>query len=597
VALQFEMIRGVFQNTFPRARVDPAQPPIILAVKDEGSLKALLPAFWEQKGRVHPAGYFLGGQEKQYVALRTDTSVDPQSYSPNYNPYQTLYHEYIHLLVNLNYRWLPPWLNEGLAEFYGNTKIAEEQIDLGRPIEAHVELLRRQRCMPLSGLFAVDRASPYYNEESKATIFYAESWALTHLLMLGDQRKYSQKLNTYIALLNNDAKPADAATQAFGDLKELEKRLDLYLSGLTMPIVRVKQAVDIVEDDFPVRELSPAESATVRGDFHVCNHRLTEGRALLEEALRLDPNFAHAHESMGFLYFREGKKKEAAKFFDQAMKLDSRNYLAHYFHAMLTIEQNPGGEVPEGVVSDLKRTIELNPNFASAYLSLASIMGVRGQNLEEARRLALKATDLEPANMQGHLILANVMLRQERTEEAVVICRRVLAAAKTPQERASAELLIKNAQQYMDYKEEVKCRSEQARAARAAEAEADKKRQEKEVTESQPPSPPDSPGKRSAGRTPNERGEAPFQGARATAEGIIETVACKSVSLKMALVLRSYSLELRSPNYHHIDFLAQGWTPPDPFLPCEHIKGMKAKVVYTAGGSDAGEIVSIELRK
>ena len=110
MALQFEMIRAVFRNTFPKARVDPAQPPIILAVKDEESLKALLPAFWEQKGRMHPAGYFLGGQEKQYVALRTDTSVDPEYYSPNYNPYQTIYHEYIHLLVNLNYRWLPLWL-------------------------------------------------------------------------------------------------------------------------------------------------------------------------------------------------------------------------------------------------------------------------------------------------------------------------------------------------------------------------------------------------------------------------------------------------------------------------------------------------------
>ena len=105
-------------------------------------------------------------------------------------------------------------------------------------------------------LFAVDHASPYYNEESKTTIFYAESWALTHLLMLGDQRKHSQKLTKYIALLSNEREADRRRPQAFGDLKGLENRLDLYLSGLTMPNIRVKQPVDVVEDEFPVRELS-----------------------------------------------------------------------------------------------------------------------------------------------------------------------------------------------------------------------------------------------------------------------------------------------------------------------------------------------------
>jgi hypothetical protein len=42
-----------------------------------------------------------------------------------------------------------------------------------------------QHWLDWNTLFAVDRESPYYNELDKMSIFYAQSWALTHMLMLG----------------------------------------------------------------------------------------------------------------------------------------------------------------------------------------------------------------------------------------------------------------------------------------------------------------------------------------------------------------------------------------------------------------------------
>src|SRR5437879_9154259 len=46
---QFEQIRAVFHKEFPKLRVDPGQPIFILAAKNENTLKALLPGFWEVK--------------------------------------------------------------------------------------------------------------------------------------------------------------------------------------------------------------------------------------------------------------------------------------------------------------------------------------------------------------------------------------------------------------------------------------------------------------------------------------------------------------------------------------------------------------------
>ena len=37
-------------------------------------------------------------------------------------------------------------------------------------------------------VLAVDRDSPLYNERDKAGVFYAESWALLHYLLLGRER-------------------------------------------------------------------------------------------------------------------------------------------------------------------------------------------------------------------------------------------------------------------------------------------------------------------------------------------------------------------------------------------------------------------------
>ena len=96
MADQFEQFREVFHTTFPKWRVDLGKPLIIFAVKNEDSLKALIPAYWEGKGRAHPAGLYMPGEERHYVAVRTDMETD--------NPYQIVYHEYTHAIMNLNFR-------------------------------------------------------------------------------------------------------------------------------------------------------------------------------------------------------------------------------------------------------------------------------------------------------------------------------------------------------------------------------------------------------------------------------------------------------------------------------------------------------------
>ena len=56
----------------------------------------------------------------------------------------------------------------------------------------HVFLLRQSKMLPLQTLFEVDYKSPHYNEKNKQSIFYAQSWALMHYLIIGKAGKVDQ---------------------------------------------------------------------------------------------------------------------------------------------------------------------------------------------------------------------------------------------------------------------------------------------------------------------------------------------------------------------------------------------------------------------
>ncbi len=46
--------------------------------------------------------------------------------------------------------------------------------------------------LPLRTLFEVDHKSPHYNEKNKTSIFYAQSWALMHYLIIGKAGRVEQ---------------------------------------------------------------------------------------------------------------------------------------------------------------------------------------------------------------------------------------------------------------------------------------------------------------------------------------------------------------------------------------------------------------------
>ena len=146
---QFAQVRALMKRVWPWARVDPGRPVFILAVRDEGGLRRLLPEFWEKKGAFHPAGVFVRAPDRHWVALRMDVARDRAEDETWDNPYHVVFHEYVHLVLDLNFVGLPGWLNEGLAEYWGSTIISGSRIYQGRYIGYHIRTLRNSTLLPI----------------------------------------------------------------------------------------------------------------------------------------------------------------------------------------------------------------------------------------------------------------------------------------------------------------------------------------------------------------------------------------------------------------------------------------------------------------
>lgn len=435
IADQFEQFREVFRATFPKLRLDLGKPLIIFAVKNQDSLRMLIPGYWEEKGRIHPDGIYVPGEERHYVAVRTDVESE--------NPYQVVYHEYTHAIMNLNFRQLPVWLGEGLAEFYGNSVIHEKDVDVGLPARYHLETLRREKLIPIDALLLADSSSPYYNEANHATMFYAESWTIVHYLMMDPDARKNQLLAKFITAWDANGDQVQAAEKAFGDLKKFGQLMEAYSRQGTFYKLTVKTTVHGDPKSFANRVLPEAEVNAQKALFYAHTQRPKEAAVAVAEALKEDPNLALAYEAQGFLSYSQSDFPAAEKSFAKAIALGSGEYFPYYFSAETQLRSGLSSmQALPVVTNNLEKAIQMNPQFAPAYAALSSVYSMNAETREKAFAPARKAMELEPGNFSFATNYGYVLANGGKTAEAKVLAQRIQQAAKTPMERANAQQLL-----------------------------------------------------------------------------------------------------------------------------------------------------------
>jgi tetratricopeptide (TPR) repeat protein len=588
VANQFERMRAVFHIMMPAASDSAGSPIIVLALRDKKDFQKLMPEAYLAKGALDLAGWFMRAPDKNYIVLRLDAQGE--------HPFATVYHEYTHYMIRDASAWIPLWLNEGLAEFYQNTDIQDKEVLLGEPSSDDILYLRQNRLLPVITLLKVDQTSPYYHEEQKGSIFYAESWALTHYIQVSDAQKNTNRMKTYVELLTKKEDPVAAAQQAFGDLTQLQKSLNLYISQGQFMMFKMNKAVTVDESTFQSRALPATDADAIRADVLVYNQRPKDAQALIDAVLRDDPKNAIAHETMGFLKFREGEKEAAKKWYGEAVKLDSQSYLAHYYYAVMSMGPSADGHDPE-IESSLRTCMKLNPDFAPAYDALAMYYRDDPTKLAEAHLLNIQAISLEPDNINYRLNAAAVLMSYQRYKDALAVLKAASHVARTPDQVSTIQDRIGQIGQYLAAVAQNPPSHSGAEIQPASAFVTDTRTNT--ITSSdgrtfviKPASPSDAP------KYPTEAPTGP----RHTLRGTLRRVHCGYPSVLTLTVEPSgngQAVPLYRNDFRQIDFTAANFTPKGDLNPCTDIEGLKASVQYAevSDKSIAGQIISVELSK
>ncbi len=578
VAGQFERMRSVFHSNFPSLQLDPAVPIVVIAVKDQSDMRALEPEAYLAKGSLELGGVFVRTPDKNYVLMRLDASGD--------HPYRIVYHEYTHLVFSKAEEWLPLWFKEGNAEFYENTVVHARDADVGLPGPEAVYVLHHHPLLPLNTLFAVDWKSPYYHDEDKGTIFYAESWVLIHYLTIRDANQKTHLMTDYLHLMGENLDSVTAATRAFGDLDLLRRELEGYVERATFhySTIPIESAAD--DSSFDVHGFPTPQADAYRADFLANSGREKDARGLLDQVLHQDPDNGLAHETLGYLAFRQGHTDEARQWYEQAVKLDSQSYVAQYYFAAMSMNSGAmSADAENQVEASLKAAIKLNPNFAPPYDRLAVFYGMRRKNLGDAHMLGLQAIQLDPTNIGYRINTAKVLADMDRYGDALTVFQNALKITTDPDQITNIQFEMNNIE-------------ETIAARKRVEEQKEKLKEEMKAELAIPPTTAATDPQAGSGDVPGIRPEETLRGPHVSELGTIKNVQC-SYPAKMDFELETggHLIALHSPNYYKIPFSVLNFTPRSALKPCSDLEGTRARVEYVApsGKTKAGGIVTIEM--
>lgn len=446
VATRLEQFRDAFSRLFAGANFNSPVPTTVVVFKSDSSYKPFKPVY---DGKVdNVAGYFQAGEDVNYITLTSERREE--------DPYAVIYHEYVHQLVanTLGRGSVPPWFNEGLAEYYSTFEVREDRkVMLGNLIERHLQLLRESRFIPLKQLLEVNDYSLDRNKQEAKWVFYAESWALVHYLIQGNGGARLKQLNKFLDLFARGVPLEQAFAEAFQtDFPHMEKELRQYVEGhsFTGQVATFSQKLTF-DSEMQAAPLTDAEAEAYLGDLLLHINRPDDAVARLEHAVSLDPQLAFAHASLGMARLRQKRFDEAKEQLRAAVAAGAQNYLAHYYYAyaLSRAGMDDTGRVrgydPEtlrAMRDSLEKAIKLRPDFPESYHLLAFVDLVTGENLDEAVRLLARARALAPGNEQYAFILAQIYLRQERYDDARKTIEPLTRDNSDPQMRANAQSLL-----------------------------------------------------------------------------------------------------------------------------------------------------------
>jgi tetratricopeptide (TPR) repeat protein len=415
--------------------VDLDRPVVVLAARDESTMRVLAPRFWENHSDIHPVSYTASSVDAHYIALRADVRALGQE---NVNPYRTAYHTYASVIVDATFRGdLPYWFRQGFVEMLSNTIVGSSELQFGRPVPTTIRTFKEGRFL-LPEFLAMAPARVSGLSPVERTRFNAQAWGLVQYLLFGSPDR--DRVSQFIERLLAGTPSVEAVENTFGSLDELDAAYRLYMGQGLFKFRVVKADTKISSKSFEEDLLAPAHAAAARGAFHAATQRPEEALGDISDIRKLEPGSAEAFEIEGKLLERGNKPDEARGAFEQAVTLQSENFYVYFRLAALS--RRAGAAADNAAVERwLSRSVELNDAYAPAWAALASVR-LQLRQPDDAVTAARKAVELQPEQASYRLTLARALWQMGNRSEALDEARRAAGSARTDAERRAAEAQV-----------------------------------------------------------------------------------------------------------------------------------------------------------
>jgi tetratricopeptide (TPR) repeat protein len=447
VGARLEQFREALTRLFPAASLQSNVPTTVIVFRSDESYRPFKPLYEGMPSNV--AGYFQSNNDLNYITLTIDGNAA--------RPFGTVFHEYVHLFVESNLRGLPLFLNEGLAEYFSTFDLSDggRKATIGRANDRHLKLLRTRQWLPLADLLAADNKSPVYNERQSRDLFYAQSWALAHYLILGREGERQSDFYRFVELMAEGAPLNQSFKQTFQrepDVIETELREYIRRDKRPAQFTLFDKRTEMKAEEMKSAPISEAEAQYYLGDLLLHTNRLDEAASYLKEALRLNPTLAMAHASLGMVRVKQRNFTEAIPLLSRAVALAPENYLAHYYYAYGLSRQGMdenlvvSGYGPDeaGIMrAELLRAIELAPSYPESYHLLAFVNLATGEQFDQAESLLRQAMRMAPAREEFAFVLAQIYERKRDWAKAREVLN-PLRRSRNAQLRVKAEQVLKS---------------------------------------------------------------------------------------------------------------------------------------------------------
>ena len=346
--LVFEEIRTAFRDILG-VKFPENKPVTIVAFRDEQEYAPY---------RVH-AGAFA-----YYMPLPRRDLIVMQDLLPEHYP--MVLHEYTHLVINQAGMKLPLWLNEGFAEMYSTLKPIGREIRVGRIIPARLQMAEAG-LIDLRDILNADAHSKLYNESDRMGIFYAESWALVHMLKFS--KAYSPGFERFLDDIGRGDPSDQALEKVYGKpIEAIQTDLQAYVHGehFYEGVIHAKLGKPNVE--LVVMPKDALETAVMLAGIKSRGTHRAEALKTLEQLATANPGKPAPLEALAWVHLTGSDPQSATEPFRRALEAGTRDANLCFSYAVKLRAFIPGADY----LAALRRATEIDPEFSAAQQLLAA---------------------------------------------------------------------------------------------------------------------------------------------------------------------------------------------------------------------------------